>query len=268
MVDRSFAEHLDAEWTALAGLCGDLTEHEWNLPTDCPGWTVKDQLAHVVGTEAHLAGEPVPETGTRPDYVHNELGEFNEAWVHALRDVPGAELLARFVTLTDRRLGQVRAMSDEDLSAKTDSPVGPIPYHAFMGIRLMDCWVHEQDIRGALGRPGGLDTVPAGVAVDRLLSTLGYVVGKRVRPPDGTTVAVRLLGPVPRETTVGVSGGRAEVVESSGEPTGAIVTDAGTFARLAAGRWSAEYAVTSGLVSFEHDTGLARSVVDNLATTP
>ena len=33
---------------------------EESLPTDCPGWTVLDQIAHVASTEAMVAGEPEP----------------------------------------------------------------------------------------------------------------------------------------------------------------------------------------------------------------
>lgn len=268
MVDREFVEQLRTEWSTLERLCSDLTADEWQLPTDCPGWTVKDQLAHVVGTESHLAGEQTPRLDGRPQHVRNELAAFNEAWIESLRDLPGDEVLSRFADVTRRRLGELRAMTDEQLLAETDSPVGPIPYHRFMGIRVMDCWVHEQDIRHAVGRPGGLDGPVAEVAVDRLLQTLGYVVGKRVRPPEGSAVVVRLRGPVHRERAVRMSEGRAVAVDPPAEPTSVLATDSGTFARLAAGRWGADDAVGAGLVEFVGDTELAGSVLAQLATTP
>ncbi|MGH2791077.1 MAG: maleylpyruvate isomerase N-terminal domain-containing protein, partial [Actinomycetota bacterium] len=34
------------EWAALSSLCGHLTDEQWRADTDCPGWTVKDQLSH------------------------------------------------------------------------------------------------------------------------------------------------------------------------------------------------------------------------------
>ncbi|MDN5933550.1 MAG: maleylpyruvate isomerase N-terminal domain-containing protein [Pseudonocardia sp.] len=32
-----------------------------SLPTDCPGWSVLDQVAHVASAEAMVAGEPQPD---------------------------------------------------------------------------------------------------------------------------------------------------------------------------------------------------------------
>jgi len=40
---------LEHVWSSLSALGASLTPDEWNLPTDCPGWTVKD---HVVASLA------------------------------------------------------------------------------------------------------------------------------------------------------------------------------------------------------------------------
>ena len=37
-----------------------------------------------------------------------------------------------------------------------------------MRIRVFDCWLHEQDIRDAVGRPGGEDGPAASVALDEI----------------------------------------------------------------------------------------------------
>ena len=44
-------------WGDIAGLCEGLTPEQWALPTDCPGWSVQDNVAHMIGTERMLAGE-------------------------------------------------------------------------------------------------------------------------------------------------------------------------------------------------------------------
>ena len=38
-----------------------LSDDEWELPTDCPGWTVKDHVSHLIGTERMLQGLPLSE---------------------------------------------------------------------------------------------------------------------------------------------------------------------------------------------------------------
>jgi uncharacterized protein (TIGR03083 family) len=36
-------------WGSLAEACHALVDQEWALPTECPGWDVKDQLSHLIG---------------------------------------------------------------------------------------------------------------------------------------------------------------------------------------------------------------------------
>ena len=40
-------------------LLGGLTEDEWNAPSACPGWRVRDVVAHL-GASAHEIIEPDP----------------------------------------------------------------------------------------------------------------------------------------------------------------------------------------------------------------
>lgn len=268
MVDRSFIDHLAEVWDSMARLCAGLIADEWQLPTDCPGWTVKDQLAHVTGTESSLAGQPTPDLADRPSHVHNDLGAFNEAWVEHFRDVPAAQLMTQFTTITDQRLRDLRSKSDEELDEQTASPVGTVPYHEFMRVRVMDCWVHEQDIRTATGRPGGMDNSAAGAAIDRQLQTLGYVVGKKVQPPEGAVVLVQLDGPVQRYRAVQISDGRARPVDAPEDVITEIRIDTATFARLAAGRWTAEVVSEKGSVRLDGDPQIGHAVLENLATTP
>ena len=58
----------------------------WDLPTGCPGWTVKDHLSHLVDYEARALGRPAPEhePGQLP-HVKNEMGQANEIGVDVRR---------------------------------------------------------------------------------------------------------------------------------------------------------------------------------------
>jgi uncharacterized protein (TIGR03083 family) len=38
-------------WRSLTAACKGIRAEEWDLATDCPGWTVRDQLSHIVGVE-------------------------------------------------------------------------------------------------------------------------------------------------------------------------------------------------------------------------
>ena len=172
--------------------------------------------------------------------------------------------MAELEEVTAARRAALAAMTDEELSGVTPSPIGNVPYATFMDVRVMDCWVHEQDIRRAVGRPGHLDGPAADAAIRRFCSSLGFVVGKRAGAPEGSTVVFELTGPLARTVAIGVVDGRAQVVP---EPSGAAVRmemDAETFACLVAGRWSADRAK----VAITGDDELGRRVVASMATIP
>jgi len=269
IVDRSVIDRLVLVWSSIAGLCGDLTVEQWALDTECPGWSVQDQLAHLVGTESDLAGRarpPAPPTDL--PHVRNPIGESNEAWVEAFRRQSGAEVLAAFEQLTTERAAALRAMSDEELATDGPSPIGVVPYITFMDVRTMDCWVHEQDIRWAVGEPGHLDGPAADAALDRLTGSFGFVVGKRVAPAEGTSVVLALSGPAPRTLAVRVDSGRAHTVDPPSRPTVALSTDVGIYVRLAAGRLEGDEALDQGLVAVSGDPDLARRVCSSLSIMP
>ncbi len=270
MADRRFIDDLADTWSALAALGRQLEPGEWELPTECPGWQVRDHYAHVVGTESTLLGRPSPPAGPAASHVRNQLGELNEAWVEHWRSRPLEDLQGELAAVTAHRLSSLAAMTDEQLDKPGWSPVGEVPYATFMGIRVMDCWIHEQDVRQATGRRWRLEGPVAATSLDRLLSSLGYVVGKRVAPAEGTVVRVRVTGPPGRDVTLVVRAGRAVPLHTTavtaGGPAPAVTLfmPADIYVRLAAGRLRPAGAP----VQMEGDRELGDAIVANLAHVP
>src|SRR5664279_5703658 len=88
-------DELTEVWASIVTACEQVDGEQWDRPTDCPGWSVKDHLSHLIGIERMLLGDPSPPAPTEvPAHVRNPFGEVNEAWVEARRDVPGSEVLA------------------------------------------------------------------------------------------------------------------------------------------------------------------------------
>jgi uncharacterized protein (TIGR03083 family) len=269
MDDRPVIGQLEATWDSIAGLCHDLSADQWALPTDCPGWTVKDHLSHVIGTESMLAGRPPPPPADAGlAHVRNPIGEMNEAWVSARRPWPGERVLAEFEQLTAERLAALRAMSDAEFVAETPSPVGRVPYATFMDVRVLDCWVHEQDIRRAAGRPGHVEGAAAETALGRLTSSFGYVVGKLVTPPEGTLIAIELTGPMTRSLAVVMRDNRAVTADPTGDASARIEIDTEAFVCLATGRWPADRVLSDGRAKLHGDEQVAATVMRNLAVMP
>ena len=168
---------LEGEWAQVSELCAALSPTEWARPTECPGWSVQDQLAHLIGTESMLLGEPTPDVTIDPaeyQHVRNDMGRINEAWVASMADRAPIEVLSRFRETTGRRLEALRTCDQEQWDAEGVTPVGKDTYGRFMRVRTFDCWIHEQDIRDAVA-------FPAAKAAPRPSSP-----STRSKPPSGT----------------------------------------------------------------------------------
>ncbi len=258
---------LREEWGSLAELLAGLDDDAWSAPA-LPGWDVHDVVAHLVGTERMLAGvavPTVPEAETSGPHVKNEIARSNEAWVVTLRARTHAELLDDFRSVTAERLAALEALSDAEYDAPSWTPAGDATYGRFMEIRVFDSWMHEQDIRTAVGRPGHEAGPVAEQSVEEVVRALGYIVGKRAGVPAGSSVTLRLTGPVERTVHVAVDG-RATVVDTlPGPATAELALSSSLFMRLAGGRVPAEDELER--IDLSGDVALARQVASHLAFT-
>jgi uncharacterized protein (TIGR03083 family) len=262
---------LAEEWEAIAVLCDDLTDAQWHAPTECPGWTVKDNVSHMIGTERALLGEAGPDIDVGdPAHVKNPIGKANEGWIETRRGADPAAVLSEFREVTGRRLEALRAMSQDDFDAESWTPAGQATYGRFMQIRVFDCWMHEQDIREAVGLPGHLGGAPAEISLDEIATAVGYLVGKKAGAGDGARVRLALGGADAVERTLDVEvDGRARLVdELSGPPTAEVAMPFALFMRLCGGRRTADDALARGAVRLGGpDMELARRVATSLAFT-
>ncbi len=241
---------------------------QWDLATDCPGWTVKDQLSHLIGIERLLLGDPPPPPlEVVPDHVTNAFGELNEAWVAARRAMPGNEVLEEFIETTNRRFDALRAMPKAKFDEVGWSPVGQVPYREFMETRVLDTWAHEQDVRRALGRPGGRNGAGEATTLDRCERSMPFVVGKRVAPPDGTTVLFAVVGVMGRKVNVQMDGGRASLAPFPPDevPSVTLNMDQEAFWRLGFGRVEPARVLATGEVRIDGDIALGHQVVESMA---
>jgi uncharacterized protein (TIGR03083 family) len=268
--DRALVDTLARAWWGIHDLCADLTEADWAAPTDCPGWSVKDHLSHIAGTEARLLGRPVPaHTPADSPHVHNEIGAWNEIDVDWRRPRSGPEVLAEFDEVTTERSRQLRSYTAEDFDRNSWTPAGPGKVRDFLAIRILDIWVHDQDIRRALGRPGHRHGPVVERTMGRLFAGMPYVVGKRVAPPDGTTVTFEVAGPAGRTYAVVVEAGRAKPLpEPPPTPSALLSMDQDVFVQLACGRGDAKELLDTGAVRLEGDEALGRAVIVNMNFMP
>jgi uncharacterized protein (TIGR03083 family) len=262
---------LEEVWESLASLGTTLDDTGWATETPCPGWPVSAQYAHIIGTESMILGRPNPDVKAPAGAAHvrNDIGGFNEVWVTALAARPRPEVLEAFAEVVAARKAVLAGMTEDDFSAPSWTPVGQADYRRFMQIRVFDCWVHEQDVRDAVGRPGHEAGAVAEQGIDEIARAAGFLVGKKAGAPQGSRVRIDLTGPVTRRIDVDVTE-RAKVVdELAGDPTAGLELSSTAFARLACGRVApAEVAAGAfGGAKLVGDEALAGRLLQNLAFT-
>lgn len=263
-------QYVDAWWHSIndfVALADSLAPEEWDLPTDLPGWDVRAVASHVAHLEGILGGAP-REHAEVPELPHvvGPMGQFTEIGVITRREVDPA-------TITDqiRRYAAVR--HDELLANPPSDPHAPAPgifgaigwtTETLLRNRPLDVWMHEQDIRRAVGRPGNLDTPGAHHTAGYLLESLSFVLGKRARATPGTTLVAYVEGHAPTAVSVDDSGRGVMLPEPPGEPTATLRMDRETFLLLAGGRRGS----AAENVAVEGDAELAARVLAHLAVTP
>ena len=257
---------LEAVWDAIAQLTAAMDDDQWRQPTGCPGWEVRDLIAHMVGTERSLAGEDAPGAPEQyPEYVRNPIGQFNERWVAHLRSASRSELLDQFRQVTAARLRKLLSLNEAEWSAPSWTPAGPGAYLDFMRIRVFDCWVHEQDIRWVLGKPGGGDGAWVDTALAIPRASLPRLVARGVRAPEGTVVEVGLDGDPRRRWQVAVREGRGvEMADRAPAPTVQIRGGAVAFVSRFCGRVDPETGAAIGQLDVKGDPELGRRLLEKL----
>jgi uncharacterized protein (TIGR03083 family) len=138
---------IDAERGSLAGLLDDLSEREWETPSLCAGWRVRDVAAHL--TLAQMGTFPAVVAAVRAGGNFNRM--VHDTAVRQARRLPAKEYATR-----------LRAMAGSRRKAPGVSHLEP----------LIDVLVHGQDIAIPLGRSRPMPPAAAAAASDRVWPSL------------------------------------------------------------------------------------------------
>lgn len=272
-VHPSLQTYADA-WThsieSIAELVSPLAEGEWNVRTPCPAWSVRDIVSHIIGMECEQLGDPRPIHTLPRDLYHvqSEFARYMEMQVDVRRHHTAPEMTSELEYTIIRRARQLRNES-RDPETMTRAPLGAEQtLELALRMRAFDVWVHEQDLRTTVGRPGNLDSPGALVVRDTLLAALPKVVAKDAGAPPNSAVVLDVHGPVEFLRTVRVDAeghGSVDGAPSLG-PAVTLSMDWETYVRLACGRVRAS-AVTDRIKA-EGDQDLATAILQNFAVTP
>ena len=200
----------EEEYRRLGAVLAEIPDAQWQLPTECTGWTVHDVVAHLVGAAEATAslremrrqqklgrrlrpGEPDVDgmnavqvrdrISASPDRLRRDLADAGSRGVRARRRIPGP----------------VRA-----LPIPFGPPLGTRPLGYLMGcIYTRDAWMHRIDLTRATGAPLQLTADHDGRIVADVvaewarahgqpftLTLLGSAGGRWSRGADGEAITV------------------------------------------------------------------------------
>ncbi|MCP3939599.1 MAG: maleylpyruvate isomerase family mycothiol-dependent enzyme [Actinomycetia bacterium] len=234
-------------------LARGLTEDDGRLPTGCPGWSVFDNIAHMVGLEQVLNGAPDPDIDLPPlDHVESDIDIYMEKQVHVRRELPLVSVVDELSGLIPRRIASLReaaAMGDPLLPG----PFGGRAMSKSLPVRIFDLWAHEQDIRRAVGLPVRDDCAAAEMSLERSILGWSRAIPAMAEGLDGV-VRIECTGPDPSEVTVPIGQGGAELARIRG--------DLDSLTRTFCGRGDVDPSLLSG------DPTLVERLSDNLNLTP
>jgi uncharacterized protein (TIGR03084 family) len=185
---ETLCDDLAAEQEALDEIVARIDARQWLIETPSPGWTVRDQIAHLAYSDdvaAHAARDP---DGFRRDLARRP------------REARQADQLARGRALagTDVLAWWRRARADEVIAFRALGPKVRLPWFgpdmsaaSFVTARVEETWGHGQDVADALG--------VAWTDTDRLrhvahlgVITRGYSFTNQGRPAPTDDVRVEL----------------------------------------------------------------------------
>jgi uncharacterized protein (TIGR03083 family) len=248
----------------VLALAPALGTSDWEMPTDCPGWTVKDVVAHLAHIESELCH---PAQHAYGDSGAGDLtSAYTEAGVAERKDRAPAGLIAELASAVEQRSSMLAELPDDPAAPAGVTPGGIAwSWDTLLRNRSIDMWVHEQDIRRAIGRPGGLRSTGAEVVTMTFSLAMPYVLGKRVKPPAGSTVRWDMSGEVPVDLGVRMGDdGSAARVDGVEDPTTTLSMSTETFTVLAAGRRAPQEVD----VTITGDEKLGHATLAAMAITP
>lgn len=146
---------------SLVELLSGLSDDDWNKPTACARWSVKDIASHLLGGEVGILSRK------RDGYAYSGsssmaweelvtlINRLNDTWVNAASRI-SPRLLCELMKLTGEQVCEYfKSLDPYSMGGPVDwaSPE-PAPVWLDLAREYTERWHHQQQIRDAVGKPG------------------------------------------------------------------------------------------------------------------
>lgn len=241
----------------------------WDAPSPCQGWTNRDIVAHLAGQEAAAAqaigGEPAEEFDAFREANGGELwvDGFNE-WAIGVR----GELSTRRVITDWGRAADLFCSRAADLDAERWAAMrvpwvaGEIGVRYLVQSRIIEWWLHGEDLREGAGQSGNPQHWPVHLTCDMGIRMLPYALGRAGLSFPGMSIEVDLSGMGAGSWHWGLTGREGPTEDK--KPDAFIEGRAHAFALVAARRVAGTSFLDDGNLVIGGDETVAAAVLEHV----
>jgi uncharacterized protein (TIGR03083 family) len=172
----------------------------WEGPSACAGWRNRDVLAHLVAQEyaaAQIVGGEEPE-----EFAAFRRANGGDLWVDGFngwavgirQDQPTRQVITDWGRAADLLLTRLGELSDERWDRRVPWVAGEIGIKYLLQSRIIEWWLHGEDIRQGAGLEENLQHWPVYLINDMGIRMLPYALGLAGLSFPGTSLRVDLEG--------------------------------------------------------------------------
>jgi uncharacterized protein (TIGR03083 family) len=265
-------EHLlgvaQAERVALGRTIQYTDPAAWDRDSRLDGWRNRDIVAHLAASDAvaaaALGDEPAAEV---EEFLKAEaaptVDAFNKFAVARRTEAPFRAVVSEWGQNADAMLSRASAIPKEEWATKRVSWVaGEIPARYLVQSRVMEWWVHGEDIRTAVGLEPRREHLPIYCTNDLAIRTLPWALGLAGLHFEGKSMKFVLEGSGGGSWHYGLA--PRELPDENKVPDAVVEGRGDRFVQVAARRVPAEVFVADGTLVLSGDVDLALTVLANI----
>ena len=246
----------------------------WDQPSAADGWWNRDVMAHLAAGDTLaaqlVAGEPATELEEfNRDHEGSsfDIDAFNAWTVNRRSGAETREILTTWGLAAESFLSHASGLSEEDWAERRfDYVAGPIAARYLVQTRVVEWFLHGEDMRATNGLGPQYQHQPVNLTIDLAVRMLPWSLGRAGHDLSGLSVKVDVEGAGEGSWHWGLGSG--EVPAGRKKPDATIRGRAPQLALVVGQRLKPDDALLSGAVVLGGDRDIADLVLRNLRAYP
>src|SRR4249920_1398450 len=243
----------------------------WEEPSPCAGWWNRDVVAHMAGQDTAAAqllrGDPAEELDAYRATLASDdaftVDGLNAYLVNKRSGLPFREVLTMWGQAAEATLVYASLLTDEAWrDERFPWLLGSIAARYLLQSRIVEWWVHGEDIRATTGLGPQIQHWPIFLTVDMGVRMLPWTLGEAGIDLQGASVQIDLEGAGEGSWHWGLGAGEAPPPDK--KPDAFIMGRAAQFALVAAHRLPVDDVLDSGNVVLGGEAEIAELVLRHI----